>query len=63
MLLSQIVVYICECQTFCLNKSLQKIDCFLMPKDTQYPPAHLIVFHYLSTTVVLIYIIFLCGLS
>lgn len=34
-----------------------------MPKDTQCTPAHLIVFHYLSTTVVLIYIIFLCGLS
>lgn len=46
-----------------MNKCLQKLDCFLMPKDSQYPLAHFIVFHYSSTIVVLIYIIFLCGLS
>jgi len=34
-----------------------------MPKDIQYPLAHFIVFHYSSATVVLIYIILLCGLS
>lgn len=46
-----------------MSKCLQKLDCFLMPKDSQYPLAHFIVFHYSSTIVVLIYIIFLCGLS
>lgn len=34
-----------------------------MLKDSQYPLVHFIVFCYSSTTVVLIYIVFLCGLS
>lgn len=51
-----------DVKAFFLNKGLQKLDCFLMPKDIQYPLAHFIVFHYSSTTVVLIYTIFLCGL-
>lgn len=52
-----------DVKAFFLNKSLQKLDCFLMPKDIQHRLAHFIVLHYSSTTVVLIYIIFLCGLS
>lgn len=50
-------------KAFFLNKTLQKLDCFLMPKEIQHHPAHFIVLHHPPTTVVLIYIIFLCGLS
>lgn len=50
-------------KAFFMNKSSQKLDCFLMPKDIQHHLAHFIVLHHSSTTVALIYIIFLCGLS